>query len=267
MRISTSIAWAISALYLTACSTLPPPASSSQVQPPAAVSVTTLESHHWTLQKAWTPLSTPDTQWFLPATGQRPATTVHLDFLPAQRLFVQRLCNTMNGSYRVQGQQLHIDKLASSMMLCADNALMQLEQKVGLLLPQSQSWTLQGETLEIRFKDGQRWELAGQAKYSTLYGAPEQVFLEVAPTLAPCPHPLQRDAQCLQVRSVHYDSQGIKRQVGPWEHFYDRIEGFTHQEGVRNVLRLQRYTRPNAPADASKYLYVHDLTVETERVR
>jgi hypothetical protein len=33
------------------------------------------------------------------------------------------------------------------------------------------------------------------------------------------------------------------------------------------VLRLKRYTRSPVPADASKYLYVLDMTVESERVR
>ena len=34
--------------------------------------------------------------------------------------------------------------------------------------------------------------------------------------------------------------------------------------GVRNVLRVQRYTRKDVPADASKYAYVLDMVVESD---
>ena len=33
---------------------------------------------------------------------------------------------------------------------------------------------------------------------------------------------------------------------------------------ARNVLRLQRYTHKQVPADASKYAYVLDMVVESE---
>ena len=39
-----------------------------------------------------------------------------------------------------------------------------------------------------------------------------------------------------------------------------------HTPGVRNVLRIDRYQRQNVPADASRYLYVLDLVVESETV-
>jgi hypothetical protein len=57
--------------------------------------------------------------------------------------------------------------------------------------------------------------------------------------------------QCLKVRSVQYDSRGLKTEVGPWQLFYTEIEGYRHEPGVRNVLRVQRYERKQVPADAS----------------
>ncbi|MBN9325065.1 MAG: DUF4377 domain-containing protein, partial [Delftia acidovorans] len=44
------------------------------------------------------------------------------------------------------------------------------------------------------------------------------------------------------------------------------IEGYKHEPGIRNVLRIQRYKRQNVPADASAYAYVLDMVVESERV-
>jgi hypothetical protein len=72
------------------------------------------------------------------------------------------------------------------------------------------------------------------------------------------------DAQCLQVRSLEFNAQGLKQNVGPWENFFDTIQGFEHRAGERNVLRLKRFTNPNPPADASRYVYVLDMVVETE---
>ena len=60
------------------------------------------------------------------------------------------------------------------------------------------------------------------------------------------------------------DASGIKQRVDQWQLFYDEIENYQHQAGVRNVLRLKRYTRQQAPADASRYVYVLDMVVESE---
>ena len=69
------------------------------------------------------------------------------------------------------------------------------------------------------------------------------------------------------MRELSYDAQGRKQGTdAPFEHFYDGIEGYTHQAGTRNVLRVVRYSVQNPPADASRYAYVLDLVVEAEDV-
>lgn len=106
---------------------------------------------------------------------------------------------------------------------------------------------------------------AGTPTPDTRYGGPgERVFLEVAAQTKPCSHPLIPDMQCLQVREIQYDDKGLKVGTpGAFGNFYDAIEGYTHEPGVRNVLRLQRYTRKDVPADASKYAWVLDMVVES----
>ena len=52
---------------------------------------------------------------------------------------------------------------------------------------------------------------------------------------------------------------------GEWQPFYDPIEGYTHQPGVRNVLRLKRFER-GASAGGSPFVFVLDLVVESEVV-
>ena len=53
---------------------------------------------------------------------------------------------------------------------------------------------------------------------------------------------------------------------GPWQVFQGDIQGFTFEPGYRSVLRVDRYTRANPPADASRYIFVLDMQVETARV-
>jgi hypothetical protein len=92
------------------------------------------------------------------------------------------------------------------------------------------------------------------------------MFLEVAAQTVECTSGAMR-GQCLRVREIRYDDQGLK--VGPpgaWQTFHGQIEGYTHTPGVRNVLRIKRFKRSTVPADASAYLYVLDLVVESETV-
>ena len=51
---------------------------------------------------------------------------------------------------------------------------------------------------------------------------------------------------------------------GEWQNFYDQIEGFSHQPGTRNVLRVNRYTVANPPADGSSQAFVLDMVVESD---
>lgn len=79
-----------------------------------------------------------------------------------------------------------------------------------------------------------------------------------------CAHPTSGAGMCLQVRERRYDEQGLQVGApGEWQPFYDPIEGYTHQLGVRNVLRLKRFDR-GATAGGSPYVFVLDLVVESE---
>jgi hypothetical protein len=52
--------------------------------------------------------------------------------------------------------------------------------------------------------------------------------------------------KCMQVRESESD---------PWTLFYDRIEGFTYEEGHRYELRVALESNPNPPADGSSLRY------------
>lgn len=233
-------------------------------------SAPTLQSHHWALQQALTPQGAPDPQWSIPVANGAVGRVLGLDFADDQRVSVSRLCNSMSGSYEVQGKQIQIGRLISTMMVCNDEALMKLERNVAQQLPKAISWKINGQTnpvLELQFEGGAAWLLQGTPTHETLYGNSERIFLEVGPQKAACSQPLMPNARCLQVREVVYDDKGQRQSEGPWMNYYGGIEGYQHQEGVRNTLRLKRFTRNPVPADGSKYVDVLDLVVESEIVR
>lgn len=238
--------------------------------PPSQQSIT-LQSHHWQLQQAHTAQGQPETQqWQLAATQHQPARRVGLRFGDDQTLRVDRLCNLVSGNYHAEGTQLQISRMAATMMACSDDALMKLEQSVAQQLPHVRAWKItDGATplLHLTFANGATWQLQGSPTHETLYGAAERIFLEVAAQTQACNHPLKPDAQCLQVREISYSPQGIKQSAGAWNAYYGAIEGYTHQAGVRNILRIKRFTRTDVPADASRYLDVLDMVVESETVR
>ena len=119
--------------------------------------------------------------------------------------------------------------------------------------------------LALTAADGSKLSFNGEPTADTRYGGPgERMFLEVAAQRQPCNHPLIADMQCLQVREVFYNDTGIKSgEPGEWQPLYEDIEGYQHQPGIRNVVRVYRYHRDPAPADASSIVYVHDMTVES----
>lgn len=263
---------------LTACAT------SQTATPETGADAATLEAYHWQLREVRNDQGQPQAGWTLPpaaatAKAAPPAMsrTVVLNFAQNQ-VSVSRLCNALSASYSLQGNALHIGPVRGTLMACPDSAAMVLEQQVGQRLPQASQWRIAtpqaqaGATpapvLTLVFSDGGQWVLEGKPTDATRYGsAGERMFLEVAPQRVACSHPLIPNYQCLQVRKIEYDGQGLKTRVGPWENWYGQIQGYTHQPGVRNVLRIQRYPVANPPADAPAFAYVLDMTVESEIVR
>lgn len=264
---SCSLACAVATFALMGCSYTAH--TSQETTQPSNVAVT-LQSHHWQLQQALNAQGAADGQWQLPASPDQAAKTVGLRFGQDHTVSVDRLCNTIMGQYRTQAQSIEIDRVISTMMACSNADLMRLEKQVAQQLTQARNWKISGDAkpvLELQFANGTVWKLQGTPTHEALYGPSERIFLEVASQKTTCNHPLMGSTQCLKVRPVHYNAQGIKTGTGEWSALYDTIEGYKHQEGVRNVLRLKRFTRANVPADASKYVYVLDMTVESEQER
>jgi hypothetical protein len=157
-------------------------------------------------------------------------------------------------------------------MACTDAKLMALDQEIGKRLETESTFALQtgdAPTLTLTVSNGDTLTFKGEPTAETRYGGPgETAFLEVAAQTKPCSHPLIPDMQCLQVREIKYDAQGIKTGTdGEFQNFYGNIEGYNHEPGIRNVLRVKRYTIKNPPADGSSLAYELDMVVESETAK
>lgn len=267
------------ATLLAACSSQPQGAPMTQPPSPSPSSFTsspsssahTLQAYDWDLVSAHDARGQTAPGWLL--AGKRPL-RLHFE---GQRLSVQNLCNMLGAGYTLSGQNLQVGQFVSTKRACAERDLMDLEQRVATLLPQAQRLELRGATattapqLALWFADGSRWELAGAPTPATRFGsAGERLFLEVAPERVACNHPLMPQAQCLRVRDVRYADSGVRQGVGEWRIFQGEIEGYRHEPGMRNVVRVQRYSlarNGQLPADVPSHAYLLDMVVETERVR
>jgi hypothetical protein len=75
-------------------------------------------------------------------------------------------------------------------------------------------------------------------------------------------------SQCLQVRDRSFDEHGLPSGTpGEWHPLNQDIEGYTHEPGIRNVLRVKRFTIQNPPANSPSSAYVLDMVVESEKVK
>ncbi len=256
-------------LALAACASAPT-ADGSQATPPgstaAAPDATLLPAYHWQLTQA-----TDRSGQRIDALFVRPDKPLQLDF-GSDRLSVRNSCNGMGGSYRIANGQLVVGPMMHTMMACADPMLNRLDSLIGERLSSRPAIaiTKHGDTpqLELRTASGDTLVFTGVPTPQTRYGGPGVTeFLEVAAQTVPCRHPLMPDAQCLDVREVHYDANGLKTGTpGKWRPLAS-IEGYTHPAGVRSVLRVQRYDVKHPAADASAVAYVLDMVVESEIVK
>ena len=187
------------------------------------------------------------------------------------RASVQGPCNRFVGEYQVTAaKQLTVNVGASTMMAC-DPALMQADSVLSNLLAKPLLVQITGRPsaqLQLVSPGNGTLNFTGEPTPESLYGAGTTVFLEIAAQSVACPNPPSPNTRCLQYRERHYDDKGLMVGTpGEWKPLSVNIEGFTHREGVRNVLRVKQFQGPASAGGAPPNLYVLDLVVESEIVK
>lgn len=223
-----------------------------------------LGHYHWRLVTATNPQGQRIDTLF--ADAEQP---LQIDFRGG-RLVVSHTCNHMSGSYRVVNGHLVVGSMAQTRKACPDSKLMSLDKAAGRLLHGKLAMTLTSLASKPRLTlvdaGGNTLVFTGHPTAQTRFGGKgTTVFMEVAAQTVPCKHPPGTARQCLKVRTRHFDAHGLEvEKPGSWHPLEQPIEGYTHVPGVRNVLRLKRYTRRHAPGGATSTVYVLDMVIESE---
>ena len=204
-------------------------------------------------------------------TGTAPKPLV-LNFDPQGHLSISTSCNGMGTSWKVENNQIVTGNLMSTQMACAEASMQQERVASDLLSKRAAPFILnlkdaEQPTLTIISATGQKYVFTGKMTPETKYQTQaETIFLEVAPETKQCTGVVPQT--CLQVREIKYAENGVKTQVNQnWTLFYDHIEGFKHNPAERQIIRVKRYEIKNPAADQSKYVYIHDMTVERSSIK
>lgn len=181
-------------------------------------------------------------------------------------------CNHVGAGFKLDGDRLQVGDFRTTLMACQDPRLMQMDTAIGEQLKGEVAYAIEGAPpnprLVLTTASGAKLGLSGEPTAQTRYGsAGATVFLEVDSQLRPCPHPLMPDHRCLWVRERTYDDNGVALEPSDqWHFLYQDIEGYQHEAGIRNVVRVKKFDIKNPPADAPSVAYVLDMVVESEAV-
>ena len=233
---------------------------------PAPADTAALSAYHWQLNEATDANGKRIDALFVNA--DKP---LQLDFADG-RVTVGNACNHMGGAYSVAGDKLKFDRLASTLMACTDAKLMALDQEIGKRLEAELTFALQSgdaPTLTHR-RQRRRTDVQRRAHRRNPLRRPRRNRLPRSrcadQTLQPSADP--EHAMPAGARDSSTTTRASRPGVdGAFENFYDSIEGYTHQPGIRNVVRVKRYTIKNPPADGSSLAYELDMVVESETIK
>jgi heat shock protein HslJ len=152
LAVTTMLLWVL--LILTGCirpeSPAGPPATgtpgAAEETPDTGGSAATLEKSKWRLSF----LGAPDAE-----TPVVENSTITLEFSADGKAGGAAGCNTYGGSYEVQGDQLLLGEMVSTLMACVDQAVMDQELAYLRALQSAGRFVVDGDTLRIWYDDEQ----------------------------------------------------------------------------------------------------------------
>jgi heat shock protein HslJ len=238
-----------------------PVASSANSSPAPKPAEPKLEGMYWTLTSATDAQNKP-----IKMPTNIPDKPVVFTFSDAM-LNIEGPCNLLSGSYTggSGSAPLVIGPLRRTLRGC-EPAVMDAEKKLTMMLSGPLQVTLEGGSApKMRLVNSAKETLSfdGRPTPESLYGPAKIIFMEVDAKRVPCQNP-NGEKTCLQVRDRFFDEKGLQSAPpGEWRPLYEKIEGYTHTEGQRNVIRVKSFSPPNSGSN----IYVLDLVVETETVK
>lgn len=242
----------VAPLVLVGCAQMP------DSNPPVSQAVNSLDAFHWQLTDATNHRGQRLDSLFI-----QPSKPVQVDF-KVNRFTISNTCNVMSGNYLLNENMVTFSDMVSTRMLCTP-ALNTLEQQVAAQFQKKANidiYLSATPVMKLRFTDGNTLTFTGRPTAEVRYGGSgETIFMEVASSTVACALPGMPLKQCLQVRDVYYDNNGVINGTSTWRPFYPNIEGYRH-DGMGHILRLKRYNVANPAVNAPNQAYVMDMVVQ-----
>src|SRR5690554_516280 len=116
IKMKRSLAWLCVAFAISSLGACASGDGGADKQPLAVAAETTLTAFTWQLQNATDSKGAAQAQWVRDGAAGKPAVFTFKD----QRLSVTGLCNTLLAGYDIQGQQMDVSQVVSTMRACAD---------------------------------------------------------------------------------------------------------------------------------------------------
>ena len=223
-----------------------------------------ITDHHWTLVDA-----TDAANQRLEGLFPDPERAFTFSFAESS-LHVEGGCNGLRANYRVEADRMLEVMGGMSTMMACEAPLMEADAALSALVSGPLETVLvrgAQPRLVLLASAGDTLVLAGELTPEARFGPPTTVFLEVDAQLVACAASVRSDGLCLNVRELTFDDQGIQVGTPPaWQPFGAEIQGYRHEAGIRNVLRVKRYDPAATPDMPPGPVYVLDLTVQSEVV-
>ena len=226
--------------------------------------IDSLSKYRWTLDTAYNSNKQPLTSLM---TIKDQVTLSFNDYQGQNTINYSVGCNTMSAAYQLQGDTFTTENSMSTKMSCAD--LNSTENRLNELMEGDSVLSLaDGDTPLLTQVTSDAvtlvWtgRMTSQAKY---HSKGETLFWSISAQTKPCTG--DSSQQCLQIKPVTYDEQGVKVSEGKEVEFAGTIEGYQHDKNHDEVLRLQRYKLEGnenlAKISDAKYAYVLDTVIES----
>lgn len=170
-------------------------------------------------------------------------------------------CNTMTGRLQLVDSVMTIEEGVSTKKFCAE--LDEAEKLLNRAMHGDSQLSIKRGAVPILTQlADDNTILVWQGKQSTeaKHGQAEMIFWAVDHEVVPCPDGTTKE--CLKVKPIQYDINGVKMGEGEWTLFDGEIEGFTHDRDHNQVIRLKRYTDEDKNS-----IYVLDTVVESILVK
>ncbi len=158
-------------------------------------------------------------------------------------------CNRMMGTVKMSGDQLLVERLTSTLMMCA-GAEGEKEEELKQLLTNKPTVKISGEELILSVGE-ETYKFTKQPNMED--GLTRLIY--VASEKVPCTGVAA--TECMQVR---------ESEDAPWTNYYGEIEGFDYEPGNVYHLRIKEFEVEKPAADASSKRWIMDGILRVENL-